>query len=197
MFQRSFSCSTPVVCLLSLLWLESSRADVFQSSIALCLLTTLTCQGWLKEVQCSVKCHRPVSPAVKTLATAAPQWAYIFPPRWSFHCTEPQDATHNHAVPPSPNSTRRVRSCCSLSLITLFVIALFSYSLPQRSRCTCPLSNIWHLDLSLGGCLCNSSSTLLKLVQYSGSEACPGSSEVKLFQALVGFKRSGCHKHFC
>lgn len=97
---------------------------------------------------------------------------YVLPSSLSTHCVP-------FLPPPAP-----------------FVIALFTWTAPQRSRCTCPLSNIWHLGTSLGGWLCNSSNALLKLAQYSGSEACRRTSQVQLFRASVWFKRSSCHKQF-
>ena len=79
---------------------------------------------------------------------------------------------------------------CFLPPPTLFVTALFTWTVLQSSRCTCPLSIIWHLDISLGGWLCNSSNALLKLAQYSGRKGCRGASQVKPFQTSVWFKRS-------
>lgn len=162
-------------------------------------LLLLTCQGWLTErglVLCEMV-RGLVSQTVKTFALAAPHWTYMFLTQviLSFYRASGCH-THNPAVLLSPTSTHCAPSWCFLPPPTLFVIALFTYTVLQWSRCTCPLSNIWHLDISPGKCLCNSSNALLKLAQYSGSEACRGSSQVKLFQASVWCRRSSCHGHF-
>lgn len=80
---------------------------------------------------------------------------------------------------------------------TLFVIALFTWTALQWSRCTCPLSNIWHLGPSLRGWLCKSSNALLKLARYSGGEACRKHHRWNRFRHPSHSERSNCREQRC
>lgn len=108
----------------------------FKAALLPAFRPLLTCKGRLKEVQSSVLCviARDVSPSQLHLRVHT----------FSF----PGDPfiLHSHRTPhrkPCRSSIRlfwpTVFIPCVSSLLPLFVIALFTYTVLQWSRCTCPI----------------------------------------------------------
>lgn len=120
--------------------LESSRWSPHTPTSLEALLPAswplLTCQGCLKEGQCSVKWPGtclPNSCTSTNIPFSVPGDSSILS-RHRMQHTQP-------LVLQAPVSTHCLRSMCSVPPPTLFVIALFTYTVLQWSRCTCPLSN--------------------------------------------------------
>lgn len=133
------------------------------------------------------------SGTAKSSATPEPQSTFFFP-WWYFHSVKPQDSKQNPTSFHPP-----FQPTVSLSCLHPLPLSLLCLLEQHCSEADAPVLwaryGIW-VPPSADDFVTHQMLFWSSLSQYSGSEACRRTSQVKLFQAWVWFKRSSCHKQF-